>query len=409
MPVPDPQNSFSFKITLKTAIILRKTKEFFMSMRLNETNCFAPIYYSGKSIVEDAAKIARCDYPAGVGAEQDCMKEIGCEETCEDPSCKALCLVYKCVSRLLSWVMLLGNSLIESFGRIFNSCSATGIAQEALDASSGLSINAEMLPVVPDKVDMDKDQLSHDAVKIDDLKTVFRNLSARSSGDIHILEDDVDYYILTVNSKLTSQKENDRELVLYAQNFILKLKDESIPVDKRLNELDTLCKGVRFCQSRVGRETTRGFKRLNGTELSFEQNIRHWVQDLKEEILIEAFGDIHHIDDACIVIGKEWGLDVTAESLADGGARCVGVCLCISDATYRYHLNKNFTPARLIATIHTKILSENCVEQANDYLQKNDAILPENWIQDFFDQTHAKRPLNMRAVAWMLQNSRDLI
>jgi hypothetical protein len=380
-----------------------------MSMRLDETNCFAPVYYSGKSIVEDAAKIARCDYPSGVSAEQDCMKELGCEETCEDPTCKVLCLAYKCVSRLVSWILLVGNSFVDSFWRIFNSCSATGIAQEALDASSGLSINEEMLPVVPDKVEMDKDQLSHQAVKIDELKTVFRDLRARSSGEIQILEDDVDFYILTVNSKLTSPKENDRELVLYARNFILKLKDESIPVDKRLMELDTLCKGVRFCQSRVGRETTRGFKRLNGTELSFEQNIRHWVQDLKEEILIEAFGDIHHIDDACIVIGKEWGLDVTAESLADGGARCVGVCLCISDATYRYHLNKNFTPARLIATIHTKILSENCVEQANEYLKAKADILPENWVEDFFDHSHEKRPLNMRAVAWILRQLGDLV
>lgn len=177
------------------------------------------------------------------------------------------------------------------------------------------------------------------------------------------------------------------ELELLAKNLIFEFRNPEIPAHKKKTALVQIADAKQHCRPRILEETRRQFLSVTGRLQSMGDKILRWAQTLKEDIILEVFqgGQFHVVNQARQKVGEKWGLNRDPLNLSDPHINCGGV----HDAqTFERALTNQYTPARLIETVRTRMVYDNDMQSAMDYLAielQRQAPEEIDNIQDYFE------------------------
>jgi len=204
-------------------------------------------------------------------------------------------------------------------------------------AAQGLQINPARLRDIPTPIDWNRLQ-SDPAIRriqlpelIDCFDNVFGLYYALPQHGFSVqqrtaMRDKLDGFVQFILARDTSCRETSATyfdtITCLVKSVIRKLKDPSVPEEKKIRALQDLSAAAEECFPRRFEESLRIYKDLNNQGESLDECFRKWLQECKEDIILESFlvisaREFHVLNHARLVSGDKWGLDRTNTNLAD--------------------------------------------------------------------------------------------
>ncbi len=153
------------------------------------------------------------------------------------------------------------------------------------------------------------------------------------------------------------------------QNIIIELRKPDNEIEKKQRALAAIIEAQGRCTPRRLAECERQYKLLKTGNPEMEQLLLEYVQDLKEEILIEGFqsAQFHVINYIRSRVGRELGLNTSRLNLEDPHLRAGGTP---SDTTIRNVFYAEYTPENVVEGVMTRIHLERNGDVCSAYIHQ---------------------------------------
>jgi hypothetical protein len=326
-----------------------------------------------------------------------------------------LILIFECIGDTLS-------SLLRC---VFCGESIDEIPAAALDATRALSVNRSRLGDLPLPINssiLDSDDL-HAEISFDEFLSLFDSIFKDRKTEFLVTEarGKLDAYIKIVKTGLTpeariigrvpSQIFTDN-LQRIAKLLIVELRKPEISNDKKQQALLEIAESSYYCEPRLFEESQRQWLRITNQEISLEEKLKAWLQMLKEDIILEQYQEEHsfHILNHARKHLPDWGLDQNPVNFEDQYME--GSACGVFEVNYRYTLNKEYTPARIVDAIREKIIFDDNIAQINQFFSDHTDAIQADYlnVEDFFeiDPQTTKSHITHQAVGWLLKKNNFL-
>jgi hypothetical protein len=187
------------------------------------------------------------------------------------------------------------------------------------------------------------------------------------------------------------------------------MRDGNLAPMRKINLFGKLVDAMRGCGPHKYKGVKRGFEIVIGGTL--DQKFLYWIKDFKREVILQRYQDGQfHVENDALDKVRDWGLGGDKAELSDVYKGMFGVEF--SGLNYRYVLNREVTPARLVEMIKMQLEAEDSSEaEIAGYLQKTTSELPEGWDSLEYNEEYRlpERPRdpaltrpNHRLIAWVL-------
>ncbi len=197
------------------------------------------------------------------------------------------------------------------------------------------------------------------------------------------------------------------DLNLVVQNIIFELRKpaDQVEMHKKVSALDELAEASDQCIPRRFEDAVRQFKVLTNRPTTLDNLFLGWVQELKEDIILECFqqDEYHVLNHARKEIGEEWGLDRENGSLAEDRFYALGFMGARNPELYRRALAVQYIPARVISALYEKQKYYGRNQVVNDYLGSIAAQLPDDFDYGEFFEADGKT-VSIKGIAFLLES-----
>lgn len=166
------------------------------------------------------------------------------------------------------------------------------------------------------------------------------------------------------------------------------------------------------CEPRKYTQPKRQFERLTGRFDDIGEQFGMWLKAFKEDIVTTRFMNRQfHVLNRARLLAPEWGLggDEVEQTDPHMTGRCGGE---FSREELCAELEANYTPARMISVIKTRLHDEDLGDFVNPYLQRHADNLPDDWETTFFEphptaftERDPVQTLSHQGVAWFLYHT----
>lgn len=185
-------------------------------------------------------------------------------------------------------------------------------------------------------------------------------------------------------------------------NTIFELRTARPDNKKACDALNGIAEAYHGCDPRKYKESKRHLERMmaragnNATE-RLDQQLLLWLKGFKEDIVLNRYqsGQFHILNKACQQV-RDWGLGGDNVELNDPYINMGGFAFALN---FRYTLNKEYTPARIIEVVKTNLDDVDYNDLITPYFEEHADTLPDDYEHTHFDR-HGK--LNHKGVAWLL-------
>lgn len=372
-----------------------------MCIKLADGNPLIPFTCMGVAIAEEASHIVS-SVPAV------------CEEACGLDGwglyCKVVTTLTSTVALVFSVAMLVFETVIDFFSDlkacVFGGGSLSKIDPEAILATRTVQIERSRAADAPRRIDpLEFDEDTGD-IGVDELIERFDEIFPNPNHDENKARQDLLAYTKFVKDGSQPDQQYNANLQGVVKLLIAELRKSEVPQAKKEAALIEIAEAYRNCPPRTYEESFRQLKILTNRYENLEQMLLFWLQFFKEGVLLERYqGDQFHLLNEARKRVPDWGLDQDPVNLSDPFTTCFGGGLCIGPLNYRYTLNKEFTPARIVEAIHNRVLQDDSHNRLiTQYLESQEHDLPEEWQEKFFTEG----TINCYGIAWILEKHRFL-
>lgn len=200
------------------------------------------------------------------------------------------------------------------------------------------------------------------------------------------------------------------------QCIILELRNPNIPDEKKRRALRALVDGAGGCNPRKLEECQRQLRFLKSTAPEMNTLLLGYIQDLKEEIFLQAFQDsqFHVLNNIRSRVGTLYGLNTNEVNLQDP---YIHMGAPTFDVEIQYVFHTQYTTQRVVQGVLTRIHLEENNSVWNEYIRTklraeavargenpNDPAVAGRMVDEatsFFDE----RLINERGVIFLLKNA----
>ena len=361
-----------------------------MCIKLDEGNPLIPFTCAGYAIAEEAKQVI-----LSLPRVYEEYKQLdGC-----DLSCRAITLIGSSVAMVFSLAMLVFETVIDFFfdTKAYLLDQRTNrLDPEAVAETITLKLNRARagdapLPIDPIVLDPQTSEIPLEA-----LLEQFDKISSTIERPVNIRRD-LEEFIRRVDSGCNPYSEHLQGVL---KLFIAELRKPELSLEKKKTALLAIAEASHQCPPRTYDECLRQLKILTNRYPNLEQLLLSWIQFFKEEVLLEKYQDtqFHMLNEARQRL-PDWGLDSDPINLSDPHTSLFGGGPFVGPLNYRYVLNKELSPARLVAAIRNRVLQDEYNNSfITKFLESREADLPTDWQTQFFSEGK----INYRGIAWIL-------
>ncbi len=154
------------------------------------------------------------------------------------------------------------------------------------------------------------------------------------------------------------------------------------PAAKVCEALTKICDAWEGCGPHKYKGLKRAYEKVIGGTL--DEKFLQWLKDFKRELILQRYqGEQMHVENHAAHQLVDWGIGPD-KAEANDPYEMIGGC-GLSGLNYRYTLNQECTPARIVQVLKTNLDMED-PDEIMSYLHKvgaqNAALLPEDWDGD---------------------------
>lgn len=335
--------------------------------------------------------------------------DTACEEACE-AGCTAtgnfLYRAFEIIYDILSWPFVALSDWIDSY---YN---PEQVEPAVLEIARHYRIARERISDVPTKIDLEALLETSEGIEVTELLGCFDRLIGPdpdiSPNEKRTLREGLNSYVNNIQNRSLFSDQARLDLHTVVKSIIVNLNkpDLEIALTKKIHSLRELSDAGTHCPPRHYEEGLRQLKFLKCDDDSIEEVVLLTLQVMKEDIILSLQeGEFHILNHARKKVGREWGLDVENASLAqDEFVWILGLFIGYNASVYNSLLRRNYTPARMIATIYEHLKMEARPALMNDFLYQE---YSEGRISDEFDFDSVfendNRTISREGVAFLLE------
>ncbi len=302
---------------------------------------------------------------------------------------------------------------------------AQGLPQGAIDATQGYSINRDMLSVTPPPMKELWEELRRSGAEDIQITEIMDHFNAliRDKGTVNVQRVQAAERALQKMIQDTDQQKDDlgnlpfldggmvnpeygmalvedrqgrltqvnkreywlqlnAEIRLILQNFVAEFRKPAISARNKQTALLEIARAAEECRVGLREELIRRFKMLTNRVTKLEDKFKLWIQLFKEDLILSTdTPQMHKINHARKLVGKQWGLDQDKLNLDDAHMEAGGGT---SELQFIRILTEGYTPARIVHALRARMIDDGDWINVNKYFQTHIAKF-ETAGDDIFD------------------------
>jgi hypothetical protein len=275
-------------------------------------------------------------------------------------------------------------------------------APQAIEATRHYWVNRSRIHETAAPIESHLAELSEEDMNIDisELNIICQKLFKNSTYENFSPTQKIEYYVTHVSGH-DSVSYRGESLKKIAKLLIVELRKDATPESKKKEALLGIANAISHCYPRIYEQSQHQLKLLKNQVTSLDEKFKFWLQVLKENIILERYQNSQfHILNHARARLSDWGFDQNPVNFQDD---YINSFSSVEGINYRYTLNREYTPARIVTTIRGKIIDEGDNTQINTYFQAHQQELSDAGLshQDLFENDGTT--ISYKGAAWLLK------